>query len=158
MTHAVDRYDELHAGFRWQVPARFNIAEVCCARWAREHARAIAIRHELDSGSTASPHMLFAELHRAPNRLANVLRGLACGGGDRVASWSCRSRSRPAVATMRVYTDRRGWRCRCPMLFGPRRRVEFRINDRPGSESGDRVDETASKPGWRPRRLPGPAT
>jgi len=47
----VDRYDELHAGFRWQVPARFNIAEVCCTRWARKTPTAIAIRYQREDGS-----------------------------------------------------------------------------------------------------------
>jgi acetyl-CoA synthetase len=42
---AVDRYAELHAGFRWHVPARFNIAEVCCTRWARKTPD--AVRHPL---------------------------------------------------------------------------------------------------------------
>ena len=39
LERAVDRYAELHAGFRWQVPGDFNIATVCCTRWARETAR-----------------------------------------------------------------------------------------------------------------------
>ena len=39
----VDRYDALHRGFRWHVPARFNIGEVCCARWARDTPDAVAI-------------------------------------------------------------------------------------------------------------------
>ena len=37
---AVDHYAALHGGFRWQVPAQFNIAEVCCRRWA---ARSLAL-------------------------------------------------------------------------------------------------------------------
>lgn len=31
---ARDDYDELHGGFRWLVPERFNIAQACCTRWA----------------------------------------------------------------------------------------------------------------------------
>ena len=38
----IDRYDELHAGFRWHVPERFNIADVCCSRWARSTPDAVA--------------------------------------------------------------------------------------------------------------------
>ena len=32
---ADDHHAALHADFRWQVPAHFNIAEQCCARWGR---------------------------------------------------------------------------------------------------------------------------
>ena len=28
-------YDKLHSQFGWQVPEDFNIADVCCARWAK---------------------------------------------------------------------------------------------------------------------------
>ena len=38
-----DRYAQLHAAFRWQVPDDFNIAEACCGRWARETPKATAI-------------------------------------------------------------------------------------------------------------------
>ena len=48
---AADRYAALHADFRWQVPATFNIAEHCCTRWARNTPGATAIIIELDDGS-----------------------------------------------------------------------------------------------------------
>ncbi len=37
----VDAYAALHQGLRWHVPARMNIAQLCCGRWAadRRHAR-----------------------------------------------------------------------------------------------------------------------
>lgn len=28
-------YSRLHSGFGWEVPAQFNIAQVCCERWAK---------------------------------------------------------------------------------------------------------------------------
>jgi acetyl-CoA synthetase len=31
---ASDRYPAMHLGFRWPRPERFNIAQVCCRRWA----------------------------------------------------------------------------------------------------------------------------
>ena len=83
----IDRYDELHAGFRWQVPARFNIAEVCCTRWARKTPDAIAIRYQREDGSRRD--YSYAELDRAADRLAAALRALGVGrgggggGGDR---------------------------------------------------------------------------
>ena len=29
-------YQRLHSNFRWAVPEYFNIAQVCCARWATQ--------------------------------------------------------------------------------------------------------------------------
>ena len=31
----VDHYAGLHQSFAWQVPEYFNMAEVCCRRWAQ---------------------------------------------------------------------------------------------------------------------------
>lgn len=48
---SVDQYETLYREFRWQVPARFNIAEVCCRRWAADAGR-IAVHYEDDQGHT----------------------------------------------------------------------------------------------------------
>ena len=70
----VDHHAELHAGFRWHVPARFNIAEVCCARWAKRTPGATAI--VTDRGPTArAQRCTYGELQAQANRLANL--GLA---------------------------------------------------------------------------------
>ena len=45
---AQDHYPAMHDGFRWHVPAAYNIAQVCCRRWtdaadaAQETLRRIA--------------------------------------------------------------------------------------------------------------------
>ena len=131
----VDRYDELHAGFRWQVPARFNIAEVCCTRWARETPTAIAIRYQREDGSRRD--FSYAELDRAADRLAAALSSLGVERGDRVAI-VMPQRFETAVAHIALY---RLGAVAMPlsMLFGPEA-LEYRIND-----SGARlalVDET----------------
>ena len=36
MSQGRDNYAAMHANFRWQVPKAFNIADVCCGRWARQ--------------------------------------------------------------------------------------------------------------------------
>ena len=33
-----DDYRALHDSFHWDVPEIFNLAEVCCGRWARDPA------------------------------------------------------------------------------------------------------------------------
>src|SRR6478672_10409031 len=48
-----EQYRALYDNFRWQVPAEFNIADVCCARWAADPSR-VAIHYEDDEGHTAT--------------------------------------------------------------------------------------------------------
>jgi acetyl-CoA synthetase len=77
-----DQYPKLYRDFRWQVPKHFNIAQVCCDRWARD-ARRTAILYEEASGATE--RWTYRDLHVAANRLANALRALGVRRGDRVA-------------------------------------------------------------------------
>jgi len=142
----IDRYDELHAGFRWQVPERFNLAEVCCTRWARETPEAIAIRYQREDGSRRD--YSYAELDRAADRLAAALRALGVGRGERVAI-VMPQRFETAVAHIALY---RLGAVAMPlsMLFGPDA-LEYRIND-----SGARlalVDETGIDNVLEARRL-----
>ncbi len=78
-----DHHATLHAGFRWQVPEHFNIAEVCAARWARERPAAVAIRYEHEDGRAA--RFTYGDLQANANRLANALKRLGVQRGDRVA-------------------------------------------------------------------------
>ena len=119
-----DSYAPLHAGFRWHVPDRFNIGEVCCARWARDTPNAVAIRYEHESG--ASRTLTYAELDRDAGLLAAVLRGLGVARGDRVAI-VMPQRIETAVAHMAIH---RIGAVAMPlsMLFGPDA-LEYRIND-----------------------------
>ena len=119
-----DEYAALHAGFRWNVPARFNLAEVCCTRWARATPRAIAIRCEHENG-TRRAHT-YEELDAAADCLAAALRRRGVGRGDRVAI-VMPQRFETAVAHIAL--------CRLgaigmplSMLFGPEA-LEYRIND-----------------------------
>ncbi|WIX32765.1 AMP-binding protein [Salinicola sp. JS01] len=74
-------YDRLHANFAWAVPARFNIASVCCDRWAEDPER-LAMIEIGDDGSARE--ITFAELQRGANRLANSLAAQGVQPGDRV--------------------------------------------------------------------------
>ena len=79
---SVDRYREAYEGFRWKVPADFNIATHACRRWAGDADR-LAIVWEDESG--ASDSWTFAHLAAAANRLSNALAALGVARGDRVA-------------------------------------------------------------------------
>jgi acetyl-CoA synthetase len=81
----LDRYEELYKGFRWNVPARYNIARDCCGKWAADPASAsrTALYWEDESGAAASH--TFRDLQLAANRLSNALAGIGVKRGDRVA-------------------------------------------------------------------------
>jgi len=78
----VDRYDELYKSFRWDVPARYNIARGCCGRWAEDRSR-VALYWEDESGATET--LTFAAVQKTANRLCNALTALGVRRGDRVA-------------------------------------------------------------------------
>ena len=121
---AADRYAALHADFRWQVPATFNIAEHCCTRWARNTPGATAIIIELDDGSVLT--YPYAELQAEADRLSNALRRLGVKSGDRVAV-VMPQRFETAVAHMAIY-QLGAVAMPLSMLFGPDA-LEYRFND-----------------------------
>jgi len=132
----VDRYAELYAGFRWHVPRDFNIAQVCCARWARDTPDAVAIREAREGG--ASTTHSYADLQRDASRLANALKRLGVVRGDRVAI-VMPQRFETAVSHIALY-QLGAVGMPLSMLFGPEA-LEYRLND-----SGARiaiVDESA---------------
>jgi acetyl-CoA synthetase len=121
---ASDAYAALYSGFRWHVPERFNIAEVCCTRWARATPDAIAIRYQREDGSRRD--CTYAELDRAADRLAAALHGIGVARGDRVAI-VMPQRFETAVAHIALY---RLGAVAMPlsMLFGPDA-LEYRLQD-----------------------------
>jgi acetyl-CoA synthetase len=78
----VNRYDELYRSFRWEVPARYNIARACCGQWAEDRSR-FALYWEDESGAAAA--YSFWDIQVAANRLSNALAALGVRRGDRVA-------------------------------------------------------------------------
>ncbi|MGE5171364.1 MAG: acyl-CoA synthetase [Rudaea sp.] len=79
---SVDRYAEIHAGYRWDVPPDFNLAHACCTRWASERAR-LALYWEDEDGTRES--FTFFDIAQQANRLSNALAARGVGRGDRVA-------------------------------------------------------------------------
>jgi acetyl-CoA synthetase len=78
----MNRYQELYGSWRWEVPARYNIAAACCGRWAADRSR-FALYWEDESGETAK--YTFWDIQREANRLSNALAALGVKRGDRVA-------------------------------------------------------------------------
>lgn len=78
----MNRYAELYGSWRWKVPARYNIAQACCGRWAAERSR-FALYWEDESGETAK--YTFWDIQCEANRVSNALAALGVKRGDRVA-------------------------------------------------------------------------
>ncbi|WP_396433552.1 acyl-CoA synthetase [Limnohabitans sp.] len=126
-TDPSDRYAAIHRGFGWQVPKRFNMAQVCCGRWAASPstAKRIAIREHL-AGQGLGQSWTFGQLQTAANRLSRVLKGQGVQRGDRVAI-VLPQRFETAVAYMAVL-QMGAVAMPLSMLFGPEA-LAFRIND-----------------------------
>ncbi|NMM13179.1 MAG: AMP-binding protein [Rhodoferax sp.] len=121
-----DKYAQLHGSFQWQVPEHFNIAQVCCARWAQlpDATKRVAI-HATDTGARASFYTYF-ELQQQANRLSRVLAALGVARGDRVAI-VMPQRFETAVAYMAVL-QMGAVAMPLSMLFGPEA-LEYRLHD-----------------------------
>ncbi|HUR89948.1 MAG TPA: AMP-binding protein [Ramlibacter sp.] len=132
-----DNYPAMHANFRWEVPPHFNIAEVCCGRWARRRdaGTRVAIRAH-GEGSTLS----FAQLQASANRLSNRLRELGVRRGDRVAI-VMPQRFETAIAYIAVF-QMGAVAMPLSTLFGPDA-LEYRLQN---SEAVIAVCDEASKP------------
>ena len=125
-----DHYAALHQGFRWQLESHFNIAEVCCSRWARADAewsdapKKVAIRAMNDSARTT--FHTYLELQQAADALSHQLQGLGVKRGDRVAI-VMPQRFETAVAYMAVF-QMGAVAMPLSMLFGPEA-LAFRLHD-----------------------------
>ncbi|MBT9505702.1 MAG: AMP-binding protein [Rhodoferax sp.] len=116
----------MHASFQWLVPAQFNIAQVCCARWAARPgaAKRIAIRTMGTLGK--STFYTYFELQQQASRLSHVLTALGVVRGDRVAI-VMPQRFETAVAYMAVL-QMGAVAMPLSMLFGPEA-LEYRLQD-----------------------------
>jgi len=118
-----DLYDALYNQFHWHVPTEFNLAEVCCRRWAQD-AQRVAIYYEDEAGHALT--VTYAELRDQANRLANVLRQLGVRKGDRVAIILPQ---RPETAITHIACYQLGAVAMpLSMLFGPEA-LEYRLQN-----------------------------
>src|SRR6516162_266866 len=74
-------YEHLYASFRWDIPARYNIAADVCDRHAADPAK-IALIGEGADGKVWQ--MTFRDVQRKANKLANFLLSIGLAKGDRV--------------------------------------------------------------------------
>lgn len=77
------RWQDLQAGFRWDIPARMNIAWLCCDSWAARHPDRVAVIHRGADG--ARQLWTYGQIKRASDGLAVALAAQGVGRGDRVA-------------------------------------------------------------------------
>jgi acetyl-CoA synthetase len=122
-----DSYAQLHSQFGWNVPEDFNIAQVCCTRWAKKTPNAVAIREHVPGQTLAkSKTYTYFQLQQAANHLSQKLMQLGVSRGDRVAI-VLPQRFETAVAYMAVL-QMGAIAVPLSMLFGPDA-LEYRIND-----------------------------
>jgi acetyl-CoA synthetase len=91
LTEAPD-YETLYRDFRWDIPARFNIATACCDRHADGTGRLALIYVDEDGGATRTS---FDEISEMSRRFANVLKADGLKRGDRVAVFLSQSLELP---------------------------------------------------------------
>ncbi len=127
MSQLEDSYAQLHRQFGWHVPEDFNIADVCCTRWAKKTPNAVAIReHAIGKSQAKSKAYTYLQLQQAANQLSQKLAQLGVSRGDRVAI-VLPQRFETAVAYIAVL-QMGAVAVPLSMLFGPDA-LEYRIND-----------------------------
>ena len=78
-----DTYEELIRDFRWEIPERFNIGFAVSDAWAKRDPDRICLLHY--HPDRPADTLTYAALRDRSNALANGLRSLGIGPGDRVA-------------------------------------------------------------------------
>ena len=127
VSHPNDAYESVHRQFAWTVPAKFNMAEVCCGRWARspQHRHSVAIiEHQVDGRTPRT--WTYWQLQAAADQLSLQLLKAGVKKGDRVAI-VMPQRFETAVSYMAVL-QMGAVAMPLSMLFGPDA-LAFRVDD-----------------------------
>jgi acetyl-CoA synthetase len=93
LTETTD-YEKLYRDFRWEVPARFNMATACCDRHADGSGRLALIYVDEDG---AAQHTSFDQMAEYSRRFANVLKADGLVRGDRLALFLSQSLELPVA-------------------------------------------------------------
>jgi acetyl-CoA synthetase len=121
-----DAHAVVHGSFRWRVPQRLNIAELCCTRWAAKpgHAGRTAVAWEHEDGRRGQ--LSYGALHDQARRAAAALAQRGVRRGDRVAIVLPQ---RPETAVAHIAVQLLGAVAMpMSMLFGPEA-LAFRLRD-----------------------------
>ncbi len=121
-----DHYGAMHSHFGWNVPEHFNMAQVCCRRWAQRPDAASRVAVLADGSGLAPACWSYAQLQAASNRLSNALADLGVQRGDRVAI-VLPQRFETAVAYVAVL-QLGAVAMPLSVLFGPEA-LEYRLHD-----------------------------
>ncbi len=125
-----DHYAALYRNFRWQVPEFFNMADVCCRRWAQSQdaVHKIAVRAHVTSSTDSKDceKLSYAQLFSQSNQLSHVLERLGVQRGDCVAI-VMPQRFETAVAYMAVL-QMGAVAMPLSILFGPEA-LQYRLQD-----------------------------
>ena len=122
----VDHWARMHREFRWSVPAHFNIAQACCARWAQADDAATRVAVRRHGAGREGKVLTFASLQSQADRLSQVLASLGVKRGDRVAL-VMPQRFETAIAYMAIF-QMGAVAMPLSMLFGPEA-LEYRLQD-----------------------------
>src|ERR1700722_7335973 len=93
LTETTD-YETLCREFRWEIPARFNIASACCDRHADGSGRLALIYVDEDGSAQRTS---FDEMSAMSRRFANLLKADGLRRGDRVAVFLSQSLELPVT-------------------------------------------------------------
>jgi acetyl-CoA synthetase len=96
-----DSYDEITRDFAWSVPARYNIANDVCDKWADGSQRLALIVEQADR---TEARYTFDDLHRLSVRFGNALLARGIVRGDRVAIFVRRARRKRRSIFSRSYS------------------------------------------------------
>ena len=119
-------YARLHQQFTWAVPTHFNMAQVCCARWAEREDATKRVAVAAHSTGSIAIFYTYSALQQQANRLSNALQALGVQRGDRVAIVMPQC-FETAVAYMAVL-QMGAVAMPLSLLFGPEA-LEFRLQD-----------------------------
>jgi acetyl-CoA synthetase len=121
-----DTYIRLHRHFGWEVPAQFNIAQVCCDRWAQGPDAQARVAVVVDGVAHGQHQMTYPELQYRAALLAGMLSREGVRPGDRVAIVMAQ-RMETAIAFMAIF---RMGAIAVPLsnLFGPQA-LAYRLQD-----------------------------
>ena len=78
-----ETWQALRAAHRWQMPARYNIAQDMCEKWAAAEPDRVALIYLRPDGEVRN--YSYVQLSRASSRFANALAAQGVARGDRVA-------------------------------------------------------------------------